>query len=1160
MARSTPIQSNFNGGQISNRLAARVDVDKYRASCKEMTNFLVTPEGPAERRSGTKYVASAADATKKSRLHPFIVSNDTSYILEFSNLNVRMFKDGEEMTVVNGYPVSVGFASSTVKSVKLIGGSGGDLGTYLEGDYLTGANNSTETGQINLPDKRLNALTRQAGTWTAYDSGAGTGVKLGVPFSFMHKDATTSATRPYRTFFADGSKNLVIEGSDLIRIYQHGYETGDGPVRFAQDSGDLPDPLSSSTDYYIQVENDDNFRVALTYDKAVSGDSGQCVVLTNDGSGSDYTATPDSVVFRTCIPREIVSATRLDLTFRSNIKDKWNTQSRDSASMQGATEDTSDIALVQSWVEMDDHNLLDGQGPFRLTTTGGGGTDFPLGTNASTDYYIVRVDKDTFCISESPGGQPVGMLDVGSGDHTLTMVDSGGSVRTRVELATPYTEAELPDIDFVQSADVLYIAHKDHLPHKLSRKSDSAWVLDAIHPEDGPYLDAGEIPGVISMNPDDPNENGTIVNIGSSEAIFSTDDYGTPGTEFEGWGRLMRIGSNTAYPSGEDEIFRIVKIIGVKDEFHAVGVVVSAAKANRNTRSVSSWRLGAFRKGDFPSKVTLFQDRLVFAANPSAPETVYGSMASQYEKFSPSTQFGTNKDNESTPTLSEINDNNAWTYTLGGGFTGQVNEIQWLAPIRELIVGTSGGISSVSTDSTGAVTPSNVFVRQNNVYGAQPIAPMMVEDFVLYVSATGKTVRGMGFSLDRDNYVAEDLGVMSRDLMAHGISEVVFAKEPTGTVYIVRKDGALVTLVLERSQQVAGFSVNKLGGSFGTIPGLSDGSSFDFANNAVVVGSNHGYKTGDGPVTFTATASSGDSPQGVSPLLPGGRFWVKEYDATKIQLLDAPPEEGGQVVALADSSGTLTVTMSRVEDHAMVESVAVIPSTDETHSQVWVVVRRTNNSNQVVRSIEYFDAPFGDFRSMEKATFLDSSVEKYNPAATGTSVTALNHLEGMTVGILGDGRNFGTATVSSNAITSPVAANRFIVGLPYTSTLKTNNFEIGDPEGSSQGKTRRITRVTARLHRSMGGEMGVSHVAPRYLKSTETAEASSLSRIEYDPTDSEDYFSGGYTAADAELFTGDVRMPVNAGWGPKSVVEVSTSEPLPLTVVALIPEFSGSNR
>jgi len=166
MARSTPIQSNFNGGQISNRLAARVDVDKYRASCKEMTNFLVTPEGPAERRSGTKYVASAADATKKSRLHPFIVSNDTSYVLEFSNLNVRMFKDGEEMTVVNGYPVSVSFASSTVKSVKLIGGSGDDLGTHIYGDNTTSASNSTQTGQVNLSDRACSHLTRHAGTWT----------------------------------------------------------------------------------------------------------------------------------------------------------------------------------------------------------------------------------------------------------------------------------------------------------------------------------------------------------------------------------------------------------------------------------------------------------------------------------------------------------------------------------------------------------------------------------------------------------------------------------------------------------------------------------------------------------------------------------------------------------------------------------------------------------------------------------------------------------------------------------------------------------------------------------------------------------------------------------------------------------------------------------
>jgi len=220
-------------------------------------------------------------------------------------------------------------------------------------------------------------------------------------------------------------------------------------------------------------------------------------------------------------------------------------------------------------------------------------------------------------------------------------------------------------------------------------------------------------------------------------------------------------------------------------------------------------------------------------------------------------------------------------------------------------------------------------------------------------------------------------------------------------------------------------------------------------------------------------------------------------------------------------------------------------------------VRRTSGTGVVSKHVEYFDAVFEENTPLDKARFLDASVDLLSAVRT-RYVSGLAHLEGQTVRVLSDGRNAGDYVVNSGQaiIALALVGNRIVAGLPYTSTLKTNNFEIGDPEGSSQGKTRRITRVTARLQRSLGGQMGVSFATPRY----QGTEGASLSLIEYDPSDSEAYVKDGYTAWLATAFTGDVRMPVNSSWGPQSVVEVSTSEPLPLTVVALIPEFSGSNR
>lgn len=63
-----------------------------------------------------------------------------------------------------------------------------------------------------------------------------------------------------------------------------------------------------------------------------------------------------------------------------------------------------------------------------------------------------------------------------------------------VEVVTPYLEAQLFQIKHTQSADVLYLVHPSHKPRKLIRTSNTAWTLDIIDFQDGPYLKANLAP------------------------------------------------------------------------------------------------------------------------------------------------------------------------------------------------------------------------------------------------------------------------------------------------------------------------------------------------------------------------------------------------------------------------------------------------------------------------------------------------------------------------------------------------------------------------------------------------------------------------------------------------------------------------------------------
>lgn len=105
MPRASAVQSAFNSGEWSPRMAGRVDQAAYAAACEVLENFKITAEGPADHRGGTYYVASTKIAAKFSRLVGFTFSTVQAYILEFGNQYIRVYKDYGQ--VFSGSPATV---------------------------------------------------------------------------------------------------------------------------------------------------------------------------------------------------------------------------------------------------------------------------------------------------------------------------------------------------------------------------------------------------------------------------------------------------------------------------------------------------------------------------------------------------------------------------------------------------------------------------------------------------------------------------------------------------------------------------------------------------------------------------------------------------------------------------------------------------------------------------------------------------------------------------------------------------------------------------------------------------------------------------------------------------------------------------------------------
>ncbi len=341
---------------------------------------------------------------------------------------------------------------------------------------------------------------------------------------------------------------------------------------------------------------------------------------------------------------------------------------------------------------------------------------------------------------------------------------SGGSA---FEISTPYLEAELFEIKFAQSADVMYICHPNHDARKLSRTGHTSWSLDQIEFTDGPYLVANT--SATTMTPSGTTGNITIT---ASASTFASTDVDRLINFSNGYAKITAFNSATNVDAT------------VRDDFD-------------NTSAVTNWKLGAFSDTTgHPSTVSFFEQRLVFAGTTNEPQTLYFSKSGDYE-------------NMTTGTAAD----DAMVYTIA---SNQVNRIRYLKSVRTLIVGTTGGEFTVSADGTNAaVTPTNVTIQKQSSYGTADVDAVTAGNATLFLQKAKRKIRELSYNFDSDGYVAPDLTILNDIVTKSGINEMAYQQEPDSILWCVRDDGIFAGLTYQRSENVVAWHQHKLGGTFG---------------------------------------------------------------------------------------------------------------------------------------------------------------------------------------------------------------------------------------------------------------------------------------------------------------------------------------------------------
>ena len=98
MPISQPLKPAWNAGELSPRLGARTDFDKYKHGAEILENMIPLSEGGAMRRPGSRYVAEVKDSTAKTRLKRFKFSTTQAYQIEMGDNYLRFFRDQGRIT------------------------------------------------------------------------------------------------------------------------------------------------------------------------------------------------------------------------------------------------------------------------------------------------------------------------------------------------------------------------------------------------------------------------------------------------------------------------------------------------------------------------------------------------------------------------------------------------------------------------------------------------------------------------------------------------------------------------------------------------------------------------------------------------------------------------------------------------------------------------------------------------------------------------------------------------------------------------------------------------------------------------------------------------------------------------------------------------------
>ena len=668
------------------------------------------------------------------------------------------------------------------------------------------------------------------------------------------------------------------------------------------------------------------------------------------------------------------------------------------------------------------------------------------------------------------------------------------------EVPHPYLEAELFDVHYVQSADVITIVHPNHAPRELRRLGATQWELRVINfgsPLSSPTGVAVSpyIPASSSTNVDTYQAHEYVVTAIGSNLVDESNQSSSASAN----NNIFVTGArNTVTWNAVSDAtrYRIYKNQG--GIFGFVGETTTTTLIDDNILIDFSITPPIHENdfvgtGNYPGAVSYFEQRRVFAGTNNAPQDIWMTKSGTESNMS----FGL-----------PIRDDDRIEFRVAAR---EANTIRHIVPLTNLLMLTGSAEWRITSVNSDAITPTSISVKPQSYVGANNSQPVIVNNSLVYGAARGGHVRELGYNWQANGFITGDLSLRAPHLFDNlTIIDMALAKAPIPVVWMVSSNGKLLGLTYVPEQQIGAWHQHDTDGTFESVACVSEGND-------------------DVTYCVVKRTINGANKRYIERM--GTRLYETQRDNF---FVDAGATYNG-----TNTNTGQNVTISAGTNYTRGESVTITanynlfnapPSLDDVGDAIVLVDGTTYYRCNIVSTTSATVATVKLDKDLP-ASLRNTAITTYEVARN--VISGITWLEGKTVSILADGAVHPQKVVSSGSITLDQASSVVHVGLPYESDLQTLPLAL-QVEAFGQGRVKNLNHVWLRVLESSGIFAGPS--------------ADKL--VEAKQRTTEPYGSP------PNLKTEDIKIMLTPTWQDNGQVFIRQTDPLPLTIVGLTCEVA----